>query len=248
MIEISNLNFSYESNSTFSLRNISLKLCDGKVVGILGHNGAGKSTLIKLICGIIEAPVSSIKNDGISVSCRQSEMLHALKIGYAPDNTELDPDLTAKDVLELIGAIRGMSEADIATELNLFIKTFQMEEWYHNTLAKKYSLGMKKKVSLGMALFGNVRYAVLDEPFNGLDPVACYQFKKLLADKKEKGCAIMLSSHMLEVVEGLIDTVLILNQGQPIFNDSLEELKRLHPHCKDLEEIYYHMHTSSKVS
>ncbi|MBL8028423.1 MAG: ABC transporter ATP-binding protein [Fibrobacteres bacterium] len=244
MIEISNLNFRYESNITFSLQNISLKFSDGKVIGILGHNGAGKSTLIKLICGILEDPSASIRNDGKSVSCSQSEMLHTLKIGYAPDNSELDPDLTAKDVLELTGAIRGMNETDIAAELDLFIKTFQMEDWYKNTLAKKYSLGMKKKVSLGIALFGNVRYAILDEPFNGLDPVACYQFKKLLADKKGKGCGIMLSSHMLEVVEGLIDSVLILNQGQPIFNDSLEELKRQHPHCKDLEEIYYHMHTS----
>ncbi len=243
MIEFTDLAYCYNSKDAFTLHDITLQFKKAKILGVLGHNGAGKSTLIKLICGLLPITAKSFTNNGSPILCQRSEMLHTLKMGFSPDISELDPDLTAKDMFELVGALRGMSEQEIEIEISHFIEVFQMKEWFQNMLAKQYSLGMRKKVSLGIALLGPVEYAVLDEPFNGLDPIASFKFKKLLLQKKEHECGILISSNLLEIVENLIDHVLILNQGVSIFNDTLEVLKNKYPQCNNLEEIYYHLHS-----
>jgi ABC-2 type transport system ATP-binding protein len=167
------------------------------------------------------------------------QLLYDFKIGYCPEIAELDPELTAKDTLELVGGLREMAALELETEIKRLIDTFSMEEWFSSMLTKNYSMGMKRKLALSVALLGSVRYSILDEPFNGLDPECAFKFKKLLKDKRNSGCGIIISSHLLDSVEKLCDHILILYQSELIYNGTLDNLKMNFNLCHDLESIYF---------
>lgn len=243
LIELSALNFSYGSSDTFRLQNITAAVRSSEIVALVGANGSGKTTLIKILLRQLISYSGSYCIDGSAVTTISGDLLRHQKIGYSPEITILDDELTGFEILTLIQAIREIPPADFSAELDRFKHLLVLDDWLYSKKCKEYSQGMQKKISLMIALLGQNRFIILDEPTNGLDPLAVFGLKKIVQAKKESGSAVLLSSHILDFVEKLVDGIIILKQGAIRYCGTLTELHSQWPKSKSLDEIYFGMYT-----
>lgn len=119
------------------------------------------------------------------------------------------------------------------------MEIFDLGDWLGNMICAEYSKGMRKKVSLVVGFIGNPAYAILDEPFDGLDPIAIHNLKKHLKERREAGMGSLLSSHMLDAAEKVADGVMILKNGMTAYSGSYQDLLGARPEGTGLEEIYF---------
>jgi ABC-2 type transport system ATP-binding protein len=218
MITLENITIRYPS--VVAINNISYEFKEGKIYGLVGPNGAGKTSLIRALVGLITQFDGNIRMGDVKDHLSRQKIKSL--IGFAPEETNLFPYLTAREYLEFISDVRQVSDGSQKTEQ--FINLLGLEE-VADDIVDRYSHGMRKKLSLAGALIAEPNYLILDEALNGLDPIAMHHIRKYLRKKAEEGITILLTSHVLEVAENWCDVIVILNKGEIAGTYSQDEIK-----------------------
>lgn len=203
------------------LDKINLHIPENKVYCLLGPNGAGKTTLMKILTGMIAA-----SNGKVEFAGHDWTRADLANIGSLIENAPLYGNLTAKENLQVICRLRGTSESEIPR----ILQTVGLSNT-EKKLTKNFSLGMKERLGIGIALVGHPKLLILDEPTNGLDPLGIQQLRNLIAEFKQKDITIIISSHMLSEVEHLADNIGIIGAGSLL-------LEKPYDHETDLEKLF----------
>jgi ABC-type multidrug transport system ATPase subunit len=193
---------------------------DGGIVGLLGMNGAGKSTLFRAMLDLLPLDAGTITVDGLD--SRRDSLEIRRRLGYLPEDSGLDELLTGAETLELVAALKGI-DAD-GGERREWLRYFGLEA-AADLLVGAYSLGMRKKLGLIVALLGRPRLVLLDEPLNALDVGSMDLLRRRLLELAAEGSTIVLSSHYLSFVERFCDRHILLHQGRLMADGSSAELR-----------------------
>ena len=216
-IETSQLTHHYSANET-AVDNVALLVPDGSIYGFLGPNGAGKTTTLRLILGLIKKQSGTISIFGKSFGENRLDILR--NIGSLIESPSLYGHLTAHENLLILQKIYQCPIQRIDEVLALVGLSDTGKK-----RAGKFSLGMKQRLSIAMALLNNPKLLVLDEPTNGLDPQGILEMRELLKQlNREKGITIIISSHLLAEIEKIATHVGIINHGKLIFQGTMSDL------------------------
>ncbi len=215
MIRIQNMSKSFGKQNV--LRGINLELNHpGKITAILGPNGSGKTTLIKSLLGIVLPDQGMIELFGKNV---QNNYTYRSQIGYLPQIARFPENLSVAELIELIKDIRGPG----ANEEKL-IQRFGLNPFLDKRLSH-LSGGTKQKVNLSLAFMYDTPLLMLDEPSSGLDPLAMQRLRQLLDEQKQKGKMILVTTHIMSLVEEIADEIIFLLDGHIHFQGTKEALK-----------------------
>ena len=211
-------------NHTPAVKQVSFTIRPGEILGYLGPNGAGKSTTVKMMTGLIEPSEGQIFLNGRTVY--DDFTAFQRKIGYVPEEPHLYPHLSGREYLQLVGRLRGMPRRQLEFKMDEFLRLLGL---WNDRLAplSSYSKGMRQKILLSAALLHDPEILILDEPFSGLDVTSALMLRRLLHALAAKGKMILYSSHVLEVVEKVCSSVLILRKGEVVAYDSIDRLREL---------------------
>jgi ABC-2 type transport system ATP-binding protein len=194
---------------------VSLKLAPGEIVGLLGPNGAGKTTTLKILLGMLRPTRGSATILGRD-STTQAIAIKAL-VGYSPDEPSFYDFLTGRETLEFVTHVRGGNAAHVLAELAPMIEVLELGPDLDRFVAG-YSLGMKKKLALLVAMAHAPRLLLLDEPTNGLDPPSAVKIRKHLQNLASGGVTVVLSTHLLDMADKLCTRVVLMDHGRVIFD------------------------------
>lgn len=232
MLEIRNLSKQY--NGIPAVEDVSFSIRPGEILGYIGPNGAGKSTTVKMIIGLVEPSDGQILFHGRSVI----DDLPAFqsRLGYVPEEPNLYPYLSGFEYLQLSGRLRALPRKVLDAKMDEFLHLFSLWDDRHCPLSS-YSKGMRQKILLSAALLHNPEILILDEPLSGLDVTTALVLRELLRGLAARGRMILYCSHVLEVLEKVCSSVLILSKGRMVAHDSLDRLREL-MHQPSLEGIF----------
>ncbi|PRB04186.1 multidrug ABC transporter ATP-binding protein [Chryseobacterium sp. MYb7] len=221
IIEIRNLNYGFSQKKKI-LKNLSISIPKGSIFGFLGANGAGKSTTMKMLIGSIPDEKKNIQIFGENLSVLYPEGFN--RIGSLIDTATFYDHLSGWDNLMIISQLRSLPKSECERVLHL------VDLWESRNLKmKKYSLGMKQRLSIAMTLLGKPELLILDEPVNGLDPNGMMEIRELLIKlNREEGVTIFISSHLLQEIEKMITHLAIISHGEIKFTGSIKELNELY--------------------
>jgi ABC-2 type transport system ATP-binding protein len=222
VLEVRNLTKRY--NRIPAVDGVSFTIRPGEILGYLGPNGAGKSTTVKVLIGLIEPTHGEILFHGRDVRDDWPGFLRS--VGYVPEEPHLYPQLSGLEYLQLVGRLRGLKRTVLDPRMDAMFRLFSLWEDRYTPLAS-YSKGMRQKVLLSAALLHNPELLILDEPFSGLDVNAALMLRALIRALADQGKMILYSSHVLEVVEKVCSSVIILRKGKVVAHDAVERLRDL---------------------
>jgi len=231
LIQIRNLSKSY--GSKLVLKNLSLDIFPGQVIGYIGPNGAGKSTTVKILTGLIPDFEGEVIVDGINMANNPLEIKRLM--GYVPENAEIYEVLTPTEYLQFIGKLYGMEENVLDERIVKLLGAFGLANNINDRM-DTFSKGMKQKVLLISGIIHNPRIIVLDEPLSGLDANAVIMVKELIIRLSQEGKTIFYCSHMMDVVEKVSDRIMLINKGEIVADGTFESLKQ--NHSDTLEQIF----------
>ena len=218
-----------------AVNDVSFQVQAGEVFGFLGPNGAGKTTTIKMIVGLLQPTAGQVRIGGYDV---QKEALQAKALtGFVPDTPNLYPKLSGRELLRFVGDLYGMPRTSVEQRSEELLRLFELEQAADDPL-DSYSHGMQQKAALACALIHDPKVLVLDEPTVGLDPRSARLIKDMLRQMAERGAAVFLSTHILEIAERMCDRIGIINQGKLIAIGSMDELRALGQGETSLEDIF----------
>lgn len=217
-ITINNLTKNYKSK--VAVNDVSLQINKGELFGLLGVNGAGKTTLIKILCGLTKKSAGTVIVDGLNLDKDINKIKEIVDI--SPQETSVANNLTVKENLEFFSAIYNKDDNSVIDEV---VKVFNLKEVL-NQKAKTLSGGYKRKLSIAIALISKPKILFLDEPTLGLDVFARRELWEII-NKLKNNVTIILTSHYLEEIEYLCDSVGILSKGKLLKVDTIEEIKKL---------------------
>ncbi|MFN7958246.1 MAG: ABC transporter ATP-binding protein [Holophagaceae bacterium] len=206
-----------------AVEDLSLQLEPGAFLGLLGRNGAGKSTTLKMVTGLLKPTEGRIRVLGLDLET--DALAVKRQIGAMPEDMALLDMLTGPQYLRFVGRMYGMPDALIDGRREELFDTLDLSVAPKQLIAD-YSFGMKKKVALCAALIHGPRVVFLDEPFEGIDPVTSRTIKDILHSLQQSGVTLVLTSHILEVVERLCPLIAILDEGRLTGFGPLEDLRR----------------------
>ncbi len=216
-ISINNLSKNYGAQK--AVNNISFNVNKGEIVGFLGPNGAGKSTTMKMITGYLDADAGNIQVCGIDVTKKNIESKK--KIGYLPEANPLYFEMYVREYLLFTAGVHQLKNAKERTEEIIKTVGLTLET---NKKIGQLSKGYKQRVGLAAALIHEPEVLILDEPTSGLDPNQIIEIRNVIkALAKDK--TVLFSSHILQEVEAICDRVIIINKGNIVANDSLQNLQ-----------------------
>jgi len=220
LIELTNLDKRYGEKT--AVDNVSLRVSDGEVFGFLGPNGAGKTTTIKMIVGLLRPSGGAARVAGFDVQTQP--LLAKSASGYVPDAPNLYAKLSGREMLRFVGELYDIERAQVARRIDELLKLFDLDHAGDDTI-DSYSHGMQQKIALACALMHDPKVLVLDEPTVGLDPKSARLIKDILRQMAQRGAAIFLSTHILEIAERMCDRIGIIDKGKLIAVGSMEELR-----------------------
>jgi ABC-2 type transport system ATP-binding protein len=218
-----------------AVNDVSFNVCSGEIFGFLGPNGAGKTTTIKMIVGLLKPTSGSVKVCGYDV--QQQPMQTKAASGYVPDEPNLYSKLSGRELLRFVGDLYELDAKRIDHRIDELLRLFDLTEASDNTI-DSYSHGMQQKASLAAALMHDPKVLVLDEPTVGLDPKSARLIKDILRQLADRGAAVMLSTHIMEIAERMCDRIGIINQGQLVAVGSMTELRGQGKGETSLEDIF----------
>lgn len=219
-----------------AVNKVSLNVRRGSIYGLLGPNGAGKSTIMKMILGLTQPTDGDFVVDGKRFPEGRLDILK--RIGSFIEAPSFYANLTGRENLDIVRGILGLPNSAVDDALELVGLTE-----FGNRIAKKYSLGMKQRLGIAMALIGRPPMLILDEPTNGLDPAGIREIRNLVRNLPNiYDCTILISSHMLSEIELMVDDIGIINHGNLLYEGSLNDMRMVAAKAgfgdSNLEEIF----------
>lgn len=199
--------------------NISLEVPAGSIFGLLGPNGAGKTTLIRMITRIIYPDAGNIFFKGEKLTDEHTE-----RIGYMPEERGLYKKMQVAEQLIYLGRLKGLSKKEATERTQHWLAKFDIEHWANKRI-EELSKGMSQKVQFIGTVLHEPELLILDEPFSGLDPINSLLIEDEIRRLKQEGKTILFSTHRMEQVEGICDTIVLINKGQNILYGGVSELK-----------------------
>lgn len=216
MLVVKNLTKQFEKN--VAVNDISFYVERGKIFGIVGRNGAGKSTTFRMILNLIKPTNGSIEYNGMKINSKTLD-----KIGYLPEEGSLIPTYTVLELCEYYGALKLMSPEEIRENLIKWLKIFNITE-YLNKKIKDLSKGNKQKIQFIVSVLHNPEILILDEPFSGLDPISVEELKNAILKLRDENKIIIFSSHIMDHVEALCESIMIINKGNSLLQGKLNDI------------------------
>jgi Cu-processing system ATP-binding protein len=214
MVEITDLYKRFGKNHV--LNGIDLNISNGGIFAVLGPNGSGKTTIIKSILGMVLPDKGDIKVFDTNIK-KSADYRH--KIDYLPQIANFPSNLKVNELIRMIKDLRGTTEKDKA-----LIESFKLKPFLNKKLGT-LSGGTKQKVNIVLTFMFDSHIIILDEPTTGLDPISLIRLKELIADEKQKGKVILITSHIMSFVEEVADEIVFLLEGKIYFKGSITELK-----------------------
>ncbi|MFI6477261.1 ABC transporter ATP-binding protein [Nonomuraea sp. NPDC050663] len=201
---------------------VSLRVPAGSFYGLVGQNGAGKTTTLSMAVGLLRPDDGRAEIFGQDV-WSAPEKAKAL-VGVLPDGLAMPERLTGREVLTFLGLLRGLPKATVEQRAQELLAVLELDE-AEKTLVIEYSTGMRKKIGLATALLHAPRLLVLDEPFEAVDPVSAATIKTILRGFVAGGGSIVLSSHVMALVEQLCDHVAVIDDGRVAAAGTLDDVR-----------------------
>lgn len=198
---------------------VSFRIPDGKILGLIGQNGAGKSTTFRLILNFLDADDGTILWNGKPLKEKDYDV-----IGYLPEERGLYPKVTIEDQLIYFGRLRGKKKKEIVPLIDKWMEKFQVKGKKTDKV-KSLSKGNQQKVQLIATLIHEPKLIILDEPFSGLDPVNAELLKEGIIELKENGSCVIFSSHNMENVEKICDHLVMLRDGEMVLDGSVQAIR-----------------------
>ena len=233
LIETRNLVKKY--GDKLAVNDVSFEVNGGEIFGFLGPNGAGKTTTIKVIVGLLQPTSGTVKVDGYDIQAQPLQAKSAS--GYVPDTPNLYAKLTGRELLRFVGDLYNVEREQVARRIDELLRILDLTAAGDDTL-DSYSHGMQQKASLAAALMHDPKVLVLDEPTVGLDPRSARLIKDMLRQMADRGSAVFLSTHILEIAERMCDRIGIINRGRLIATGTMGELRSLGKGESSLEDIF----------
>lgn len=218
-----------------AVQDVSFGVHGGEIFGFLGPNGAGKTTTIKMVVGLLRPTSGSVKVGGFDVQAQPLQAKAAS--GYVPDEPNLYKKLSGRELLRFVGDLYDIDRQQINRRVEELLRLFDLLE-VGDDMVESYSHGMQQKTSLAAALMHDPKILVLDEPTVGLDPKSARLIKDMLRQLADRGAAVMLSTHILEIAERMCDRIGIINKGQLVAVGTMEDLRGLGTGESSLEDIF----------
>lgn len=207
-----------------AVKDVSFEINGGEVFGFLGPNGAGKTTTIKIIVGLLQPTSGRVTVAGYDISAQPIQAKAAS--GYVPDTPNLYAKLTGRELLSFVGDLYNLDRSQVERRIDELLRMFDLISAANHTI-DSYSHGMQQKTALAAALMHDPKVLILDEPTVGLDPKSARLIKDILRQMADRGAAVFLSTHILEIAERMCDRIGIINKGELIAVGTMDELRAL---------------------
>ena len=207
-----------------AVKDVSFEINSGEVFGFLGPNGAGKTTTIKIIVGLLQPTSGRVTVAGYDISAQPIQAKAAS--GYVPDTPNLYAKLTGRELLSFVGDLYNLDRSQVERRIDELLRMFDLISAANDTI-DSYSHGMQQKTALAAALMHDPKVLILDEPTVGLDPKSARLIKDILRQMADRGAAVFLSTHILEIAERMCDRIGIINKGELIAVGTMDELRAL---------------------
>lgn len=217
MFEIININKKFAQKKVLS--NVSFRVESGTICGLLGLNGAGKSTLMKIIASLVFKESGEIKHNGIELKKDSNN----ISLGYMIESPAFYKDLSGVSNLKILSSLYNGVKDERVDQVLSDVGLDDLK----NTQVSNYSLGMKQRLYFAYSILNNPKILILDEPFNGIDPVTSRLFKDLIFRLAKQGCTIIVSSHVISDIQEICDKVVIIDKGVVVYDNSLSKNENL---------------------
>ncbi|WP_338780350.1 ATP-binding cassette domain-containing protein [Metabacillus sp. FJAT-52054] len=237
MIQIKEVTKQFKDRKAYvtALKHISFDVKKGEVVGLLGENGAGKTTLLRSIATLITPTDGSISVAGFDTVKKSFDVKKRIGVLFGGE-TGLYDRLTAKENLEYFAALYGLSKHETKVRIDELAVMFGMKDYLDRKVGG-FSKGMRQKVAIARTLIHDPDIILFDEPTTGLDITSSNIFRQLIHQLKSKGKTIVFSSHIMEEVQMLCDSVVMIHKGEVVYKGNLEHLYQEEA-SKDLNYIF----------
>jgi len=232
MIEVAGISKSF--GALKAVDGVSFKAADGRITGLLGPNGAGKSTCLRMLSTVLKPESGTARVGGIDLA---ADRLAARRLlGVLPHSSGLYQQLTGRENIEYYGRLHGLDEQALAARVDALVERLELGA-IANRKAKGFSQGERTKIALARALVHNPQHLLLDEPTNGLDVMATRHLRDWLRELRAQGRCVLLSSHVMQEVEALVDDLVIIAAGRVTLTGTPAELAQRFP-GHSLEDIF----------
>lgn len=217
-ISLENVTKTYDGVTAVNAVNLQVR--EGAILGLLGPNGAGKTSTIRMVMNILVPDEGSIRvfGEAVNQKTRQS-------IGYLPEERGLYPRMEVRSVIVFLAALRGLSQAEAEKRTDEWLARLELSDWARKKV-RDLSKGMQQKVQFISAVLHKPRLVILDEPFSGLDPVNAATIKDIMLELRAQGSTIVLSTHLMEQVERMCETICLIDKGHKVLDGDLRAIKQ----------------------
>ena len=219
MLQANHVTKTYSAGKKIALQDFSIHVPKASVYGLLGPNGAGKTTFIRIINQITQADSGEVFINGEKLNPH-----HIKDIGYMPEERGLYKNMTVGDQILYFGALKGMKKQDALSQAKYWFDRLEIDHWWNKKLSE-LSKGMAQKIQFVVTVLHQPKLLILDEPFSGFDPVNANLVKDQILQLKEQGTTIILSTHRMESVEELCDSVALINKSRKILDGKVFEVR-----------------------
>jgi len=246
MIHVRELTKTYtdlERGPFVALAGVTFDAHPGEIYGLLGPNGAGKTTLLRILSTVLRPSGGMATLNGFDV-VKQPAMVRR-QIGFVSTNTAVYDRMTATEMVVYFGRLHGLDDETLKTRLDIIFDQLQMDE-IRNVLGAKMSTGMKQKVSIARALVHDPPILVFDEATVGLDVLVARALLNIIADLRDQGKCVILSTHIMREAERLCDRLAIVHRGHLLAEGTQEAMLREHGE-QDLEELFFSLITNHET-
>lgn len=237
IIEVNNLNKIFTDfwgrKKAHALKDVSLKIAKSQVFALLGPNGSGKTTFIKILLGLLAPSKGSVSIFGESIFKTSNKS----RIGLLPEASYFYGNLTGYETLNFYGKLLGLPKASRKERIDYLLDLTNMSS-QANRFVGDYSQGMQRRIGIAQALLADPELLILDEPTNGLDPLAIDQVHTLISNLKKEGKTVLICTHLLSETETICDNLAILHEGSILSEGRLVDLYKEN-NCNNMKELFH---------
>lgn len=219
MLKALHVTKSYNAGKKIALQDFSIEVPTASIYGLLGPNGAGKTTFIRII-----NQISQPDSGEVFINDKKLQPTHIKEIGYMPEERGLYKNMTVGDQLLYFGELKGMKKQDALSQAKFWFDRLEIDHWWKKKLSE-LSKGMAQKIQFVVTVLHRPQLLILDEPFSGFDPVNANLIKDQILYLKEQGTTIILSTHRMESVEEMCDSVALINNSKKILDGKVFEVR-----------------------